>query len=244
MRVKALLLSVISATSIVTITGCGVSHNVQRDDGNSNQETSAAAQNVSQQIPVIVNSGYSIESNSAGAYGTYVAEVKNPNASDVPLLASIDVTVKNKDGVVLSNTQDYLPQITPGETIPVCNGYVDCKGDPEAVIELTVNGSNFIPDSRATLTNISQYKVDNVNEVGSKTDYSSAITGQVTNNSNVDATQVEVIVEYYKDNKLVGGKSGFISNLPSGSTGAFEISTSFGIVPEYDSYAVRAYRIS
>lgn len=244
MNIKSLILFVTASASVAMLSGCGATQNVQRGEGNTSQQVSDKAQNVSQQIPVIVDSGYTIQSNSIGVYGTYVAEVKNPNTSDVPLLASIDVTVKNKDGVVLSNTQDYLPQITPGETIPVCNNYVDCKGDTEAIIELTVSGSNFIPESSATLTNASQYKVDNVNEVGSKSDYSSAITGQVTNNSNIDATQITVIVEYYKDNKLVGGDIGYVNNLPVGATGAFEINTSFRIVPDYNSYTVKAYRIA
>ena len=91
---------------------------------------------------------------------------------------------------------------------------------------------------------VNKYKVDNVNEVGSKSDYSSAITGQVTNNSNIDATQITVIVEYYKDNKLVGGDIGYVNNLPVGATGAFEINTSFRIVPDYDSYTVKAYGIA
>ena len=119
MNIKSLILFVTASASVAMLSGCGVTQNVQRGEGNTSQQVSDKAQNVSQQIPVIVDSGYTIQSNSIGVYGTYVAEVKNPNTSDVPLLASIDVTVKNKDGVVLSNTQDYLPQITPGETVPI-----------------------------------------------------------------------------------------------------------------------------
>ena len=92
MNIKSLILFVTASASVAMLSGCGVTQNVQRGEGNTSQQVSDKAQNVSQQIPVIVDSGYTIQSNSIGVYGTYVAEVKNPNTSDVPLLASIDVT--------------------------------------------------------------------------------------------------------------------------------------------------------
>ena len=71
-------------------------------------------------------------------------------------------------------------------------------------------------------------------------EFSPSVTGEITNNSDKDASNVVVYIVFKKGGKPVGGGMTYIQNLPKGGKAPFEYSM-FSSVPEHDEIAVSAY---
>ena len=120
----------------------------------------------------------------------------------------------------------------------MCCDTVDCKGHTDATMEFAVSGSEYDSVLASQKVSDKDFAADNVNFVNDE--FSPSVTGEITNNSDKDASNVVVYIVFKKGGKPVGGGMTYIQNLPKGGKAPFEYSM-FSSVPEHDEIAVSAY---
>ena len=176
--------------------------------------------------PELVDSGYTVlEPNSIGdIYLTYVVKVKNPNKDMAAVYTDITITGKNEDGSILFSNEDTIPLIMPGDTVAWAEDTVDCKNKVPASVEITVGGTNF--DSVDELDGgvmSSEFSIENLSIV--EGDWGDSVTGEITNNSDMDCDDVIITVIYLKDDKMVGGYHSYQDDMSAGKKAAFDVSS-------------------
>ena len=191
--------------------------------------------------PELVDSGYTVlEPNSIGdIYLTYVVKVKNPNKDMAAVYTDITITGKNEDGTILFSNEDTIPLIMPGDTVAWAEDTMDCKNKVPATVEITVGGASFntldeIDDGVVT----ADFSIENLSIVDG--DWGASVTGEITNNSDVDCDDVIITVIYLKDDKMVGGYHSYQDDMSAGKKAAFDVS-SWGLEDlDYDELEVLA----
>ena len=195
-----------------------------------------------EQQPELVDSGYTIqEPNSIGnIYLTYAVKVKNPNKNMAAEYTDITITGKNEDGSILFSYEDTIPLIMPGDTVTWAEDTMDCKNKTPASVEITVGGARFVSlDEVDGGVMSSEFSIENLSIVES--DWDTSVTGEITNNSDVDCDDVIITVVYLKDGKMVGGYHSYQDDMSAGKKTAFDIST-WGLDDlEYDELEVVAH---
>ena len=190
----------------------------------------------------IVESGYTVMApNSIGdIYLTYAVTIKNNNqklAADFPV---ITVTGRSEDGSILFSEEQTLGTILPGDTVSWADDVIDCKGEEPASVDIKVEGADFVKPERSLNEAVesSSFKIENLSEVPG--DYDTAVTGEITNNSDTDFESVAVIVILKNQGTVVGGFTGYADNLSAGKQSAFDISSFMSDLPAHDSIEVVA----
>ncbi len=167
-------------------------------------------------------------------YVNYCGMIYNPNESLVAEFPKVLVTVKNKDGSILSTEEHVGSIVMPKDTITLCGMFSMPSGDinDDTMIYFDVECSDFSGDN-SIFQNVrtSDFKFENVSEHGAGKDIS--ITGEITNTSDIDVESANVAVVLRKDGKIVYMENTFVDDLSAGKTKAFEISR-YQELPEHD----------
>ena len=239
MRKKAAIAVTILTFAVMAVS-CGTFTEVKRTTTGDAKTESSDQKSQDKQPLVIADSGYTIlPADSIGqVYATYAVALQNPNTKSVPSFWELTTTVKAPDGSVLGTEDQYIPSIAPGTTIYMSGDTVDCKGHTDAMMEFAVSGSEYDSVLASHKVSDKDFAADNVNFIDDE--ISPGVTGEITNNSDKDATNVVVYIVFKKGGKPVGGGMTYIQNLPKGGKAPFEYSM-FSSVPEHDEIAVSAY---
>lgn len=182
----------------------------------------------------LVNSGYTVFNN----YVYYAVEIFNPNADTAVEFPTIELTARNADGAILGTETHVLAGIAAGDHL-IYGSHFTIDGEAPTNVDISVaspddydftqqEGSDIIYSSDLVISNVSQLGGDD-----------KRYTGEVTNNSKVDLSNVCICVIYKNGDKAIGGDFTYIDNLDSGATKAFELSTYTGFA-DYDSYEIVA----
>ena len=235
------MLCACGSTEKVDNTATNVVQASKKPDSSGSAKTEAKSSKEETKQPELVDSGYTVlEPNSIGdIYLTYVVKVKNPNKDMAAVYTDITITGKNEDGSILFSNEDTIPLIMPGDTVAWAEDTVDCKNKVPASVEITVGGANF--DSMDELDGgvmSSEFSIENLSIV--EGDWGDSVTGEITNNSDVDCDDVIISVIYLKDDKMVGGYHSYQDDMSAGKKAAFDVS-SWGLEDlDYDELEVVA----
>lgn len=192
---------------------------------NGSAKTEAKSSKEESKQPELVDSGYTVlEPNSIGdIYLTYAVKVKNPNKNMAAEYTDITITGKNEDGSILFSNEDTIPLIMPGDTVAWAEDAMDCKNKVPASIEITVGGAHLVAvDEIDSGVMSSEFSIDNLSIV--EGDWDTSVTGEITNNSDVDCDDVIITVIYLKNDKMVGGYHSYQDDMSAGKKAAFDVS--------------------
>ena len=158
-------------------------------------------------------------------YVEYCGIIHNPNDKLIAEFPKLLVTVQNADGSILATDQMVGSIIMPGDTITLCGMFSMPVSD---VSENTQIHFNWECDDFNTVSKLheavssSELVISNVSErSGSSENF---ITGQITNDSDINVDMVNVSMVLRKNGKIVYMENTFVDNLPAGATKAFEFS--------------------
>ena len=191
--------------------------------------------------PVLLDSGYTVlPPNSIGSvYLTYVVKIQNQNKDMAAEYTTITITGKNEDGSILFTEDQSIGTILPGDTVYWADDSVNCKNQAPDTVEITVDGARFVPADEVDDTALSSdFIIENLSEVTGS--YDKSLTGEITNNSEIDFDDVAVTVVYKQGDEIVGGFHSYVENMPAGKRAAFDISSWNLEELEYDSIEVYA----
>lgn len=210
------------------LTACGGSDN---DTSKEDKKDKVEKKDEEKKALEIADSGYSM----AKDYLVYGVAVKNPNNEYSIEFPTYVVTAYAEDGSVIATEDQVLNLISPQETI-YWAGQVDCKGQTPAKVEFTTKKSDkkFTKDKKTINSTLS---IENPNEVVG--DYNTTYTGIVKNDHSKDLESVAIILILKNDEKIVGGQSTFVDDIPSKQTAPFEIN-SYHDVP-HNSFEIFTY---
>ena len=183
-------------------------------------------------------SGYTVFSTGEYNYVYYAVEIFNPNADIAVEFPTIEKTEKNDSGTILGTETQVLMGIAAGDSLLYGNSFA-IEGEPPTTLEIALaipDDYNFVSQEGSEIIYSADLVVRNVSELGGD---NKRYTGEVTNNSKVDLSNVCMCVVYKNGGEAVGGDIAFIENLNSGATKAFEIPTYNGFTG-YDSYEIVA----
>ena len=221
------------STSIMACGGSGKSTETQKTTQavETTQETVAETQDI-----VLVDSGYSVTTNSSGdKYLYYGAVVNNPNKDLAAQFPKITITAKAEDGSIIATHEQTLFFIAPDDTVSN-GGLIDCKGVDPSSVEFSVS-SDFVPGDSDDIIHSSNLVVGNTSEFTNEYGVSS-YTGEVENISGADIDTVSLTVILKQDGNIIYGYNGYIDDVAAGSKKAFEISAYN--VPEHTEYIITA----
>lgn len=215
----------------------------KKHDKQATSDTSVSDREAAEEEPVknikLVESGYAIEHVGNGVsmvyYGVELANLNKYNAIKSP---TIEITVRTKDGSLVSKQKRTLDGIAP-DTRVIFGDTLKCKNGKADVVEISVKNSDYdiTPYEGSGVFAASDLKVSDVKE---KHEHHRAIyTGTVTNNSAYDIPGVLVSVVYYKDGKIVGGSTERLDSIPANGEAEFSIQNRSAF-SDYDEYEVHA----
>lgn len=172
----------------------------------------------------VTDSGWSVDDQGYVHYGIIV---KNEGAQSA-LFPAIKVTGKDAEGGVISSDEQTLMEILPGQEL-AWGGQAGNGNAPATVeFELSVGSGNWTDAEPAEPT----LEVSGLNAQDSG--YGTVnFVGEVTNLTDADMDQAAVVV-LLRDaaGAIVGGYTGFASNVPAGGTTSFDV-LGYG-VPAYE----------
>lgn len=186
---------------------------------------------------VLVDSGWS--SDKSGNYTElyYSVKIHNPNTDKNVPFPTVVITAKDSSGKILKTNEQVLSCIAAGDTIFYGNSVL-YEGDQPQNVDISVyydkDMSDFYDVSECAKQ--SDFVISNVSENSGR--YNKAYTGEIRNNSQYDFSNVAISVIYKLNGKMVGGECGYVRDVKSNSTKAFEIHSSADI--DYDSYEIHA----
>lgn len=215
-----------------------ISHNRKDAEDEEEKEDESAGQ------LEIVDSGYTVmePDSDADIYLTYAVTIKNTHRKLAAQFPEISITGRKEDGSILFSEEETLNIILPGDTVSYADDFIDCRGEKPASVEIKVEGADFVkPDmAYADTVESSSFKIENLSVFAD--DYEVSVTGEITNNSDVDFDTVEVTVILKNQGKIVGGYSGYVDNLSAHKQTVFDLSSfwSASELPAHDSVEVVA----
>lgn len=187
----------------------------------------------------LVNSWYTAtkSENSDYAHINYVVQIKNPNEDYDVIWPEIKITAKAADGSILSSDEMTLDSICAGDTILYGN-YEQYEGELPDTVDISVSSKEKYCKPHDPTQYVKQecFQFNNATEQG---DSWKKITGELTNNSDVDFSTIAVCVLYLKDGEYIGGSTGYVDDLGAGETEVFEVSGSM-YIEDYDSIELYA----
>lgn len=167
-------------------------------------------------------------------YVDFCGIIYNPNETLIAEFPKVLVTVKNGDGSIMATEEQTGNTILPGDTITLCGMLSMPAGDltEDAQILFDVECSRF-STSTSFSENVrsSDFSFANVSEHKGSGEH--LITGEITNNSDIDVDTANVSVVLRKDGQIVFMENTFVDGLKAGKTKAFEIQR-YNDWPEHD----------
>lgn len=216
----------------------------EKDDSESKENDTAvtnkeAAEAESVKNAKLVDSGYAIEHVGNGVsmvyYGVEIANLNQYNAIKSP---TIEITVRAKDGSLVSKQKRTLDGIAP-DTRVIFGDTIKCKNGKADSVEIKVKNADYdiTPYEGSGVFAASDLKVSDVKETHE--DHRAIYTGKVSNNTAYDIPGVLVSVVYYKSGKIVGGSTERLDSIPANGKADFKIQnrSDFNGYDEYEVYA-------
>lgn len=185
----------------------------------------------------LVKSGWTTDKRGDYTHVYYGVEIKNPNDDYAITFPVITITARDTDGKILKNDEMTLNSIAAGDTITYGND-IFYEGEIPASVDISVSNSknNYKKQDETKYVSTEVFVIENTSE--NKDSFNTKYTGEITNNSDVDFSDVAVSVVYRLNGELVGGSTGYVDDVESGMTKVFEISSDYEL--EYDSYELHA----
>ena len=263
MRKRARLLTVLIFIVIMTIglSGCGkgekkdekgeeiIIEETGQADKESEEETldiseeetsdskeAASASQEAQPVELVEYGWYVGEASEVtdSVYINFCGILHNPNEGLTAEFPKVLVTVRAEDGSILGTEGQTGSAILPGDTVTLCGmlSVPAANYSENAKFEFDAECSDFSSDS-SMFENVktSDLVISNTSE--KRGDMGSTITGEITNNSQVDLDIVNLSAVFRKDGKIVYMENTFIDDLGAGKSKAFELN-SYNEWPEYD----------
>ena len=205
------------------------------DNGNSESESCSESESFfaaeggssSEQLPLeIADYGWymnEVSSYGDSAYIDFCTMIYNPNENLIAEFPTATVTVKNGDGSILATEEQTGSIIMPGDTITLCGMFSMPIGDisEDAKISFDVDCSDFSSGNTFyDAVRTTDFVFENVSEHSSSNE--NFITGEITNNSNIDIDMVNLSIVLRKNGKIVYMENTFVDGLKAGQTKAFE----------------------
>lgn len=208
---------------------------IQAESGE--QEQDPEKDNNEPQKVNLIDSGWTSSKNGDYTHVYYCVEIENPNAEYAIQFPTITITSRDAEGKILKNDERVLNSIASGDTIIYGSDSLYEGAEPTTVDISVSNGKNdYAQQDNSKYAKTSDFVITNVSE--NKGSFNTKYTGELTNNSEIDLSNISVTVVYKKDGEYVGGSVGFVDNVDSGATKVFEISSDYSL--EYDSYELYA----
>lgn len=236
---KNFVSTLLTAFVALSLIACGNTNQKETSSGNSISKSSKqedVSQEKHQEIS-IVESGYSIKSDSiGGVYVYYGITLSNPNKKLALQFPVITVTGKSEDGSIIGTHDQTLYYIAPDDTVSF-GGLMSCNGAVPATVDITATSGDFISGTNDDIVPSSAFTISNTNElIGTYGNVS--YTGEIINNTDKAYTSVQVTVLLKNNGTIVYGDSTYVSDLPANGSKAFELSTYD--VPEHTEYILSA----
>ncbi len=187
----------------------------------------------------LMDSGYAIEHVGNGVsmvyYGVEIANLNKYNAITSP---TIEITVRAKDGSLVSKQKKTISGIAPDTTV-IFGDAIKCKNGKADEVEIKVKNADYdiVPYDGSGVHSPEDLEISHVKE---KHDNKRAVyTGKITNTTGKDIPGVLVSVVYYKNGKIVGGATERLDSISANGEAEFEIqnSSTFNDYDEYEVYA-------
>ncbi len=164
-------------------------------------------------------------------YVNFCGIIYNPNEKLTAEYPEVIVTVKNGDGSIMATEDQMGNAILPGDTITLCGSFSmpgDLTDDAQILFdvewdEFTTSPSENVRSSDFSFANVSEH-------LGSS---DNMITGEITNNSDIDVNTANVSIVLRQEGKIVYMENTFVDGLKAGKTKAFEMH-SYNDWPEHD----------
>lgn len=186
----------------------------------------------------LVDSAYKCYSSSGDyKYISYVVTIKNPNKDAAVLYPKIIITAKDADGMILKNDELTLNCIAADDTI-IYGNEVMYEGAEAATVDISVSNK----DDRYATQDDSKFVKQSAFEFGNASEQGGSwkkITGELTNNSDVDFDTVAVTVVYSKNGERIGGATGYAKEVDAHATTVFEVSGAH-YIDDYDNIELYA----
>ena len=184
----------------------------------------------------LVESEYCVRASSHYKYIYYTVKIYNPNKEYAIEYPTIMITARDADGTVLATYDEILDSIAAGDTI-IFGSEVNYEGKEPSSVEISLedlskwkyvlqDGSNTIRQDELAISNISERR-------GS---FNNTITGEVTNNSDIDLSGPKIIVILKNNGELAWASFTYVNRLNSGKTLPFQIGIDSDI--KYDSFEI------
>ena len=203
--------------------------------GSDSSDSSAAA---SYEEIELVDSTYKCYSSSGKyRYVSYVVTIKNPNKDAAVKYPKIKITAKDADGMILKSDEMTLNCIAADDTIIYANEVL-YEGAEAATVDISVSNKDdyYIPQDDSKFVKQSAFEFGNASEQGGSW---KKITGELTNNSDVDFDTVAVTVVYSKNGERIGGATGYAKDVDAHATTVFEVSGAH-YIDDYDNIELYA----
>lgn len=188
----------------------------------------------------LVDSGYSVtKSGNGGAMLYYAAEIANPNKYNAITSPIITISVRDKDGGIITKQQKVLAGLAPKERLTF-GDCLKCDSGDIGEVEITVKNKDYDIKAAETAGVGSVKDLEILKSEQRKGDNGAVnFTGTVKNKTDVDRGNVVITVVYLKEGKIVGGATEFIDALAANSEAEFTVTDKGGLT-DYDSYEIYA----
>ena len=172
-------------------------------------------------------------SNSDSVYIRFCVMIHNPNKTLIAEFPKAIVTVKNGDGSILATEDQTGSIIMPEDTVTLCGMFSMPIADiQDAKIGFGVDWNGFTTGSTIyAKVKTSDLVISNVTERSASN--GNYITGELTNNSTVDVSMVNLSIVLRKEGKIVYVENTFVDGPKPGATRAFEVQR-YSAWPEHD----------
>ncbi len=164
----------------------------------------------------------------------FCAMVHNPNKVYAAEFTKILLTVRDKNGTILTTETIIGSYIMPGDTVPVCGSFYMPKEDLNEGLSFEVEAecSDLVKKS-FFYKNIysSEFTISNVSKRNTEDEY--YVTGEITNDSDYDLDSVYVTMIMRESGRIVYTDTTYVDKMPSDKTRAFKFEN-YDPWPEHD----------
>jgi len=183
------------------------------------------------------NSGHSILQSSGRTTVLYAVDISNPNAEYAIKFPKILITAKDADGKILKTEEMVLNGIAAGDQYTYGNS-ISYEGNTPTTVEISVGNSDddYVAQSSSEMIKSGSLSVANTSD---NPGTFKTFTGEVTNNSTENLSNVAITVIYKSGGNIIGGETSYVDDLKTGEKKPFEVS-SYSNFKDYDSYEIHA----
>lgn len=187
----------------------------------------------------VVQSGWSVSTSeySDDRHVNYGVKVTN-SGSEKYGFVTLNIVVKDADGKIIKSEDYTISSIAAGDTVFAADRLNVGAYDPASVdFSLSYSDSDISQDL-ANDSSTSDFTLSNLSELPSEYG-DTTITGEITSEAASDYSYVCITVLLEQDDTIVGGFYGYVDDVMSGETTAFEISDYD--LPEHNNVEISAH---